>query len=71
MGDDKRDDDLAVLGRRKLMKIGLYAAPIVIGTLTISRNAAAGFSGGLCGPDSPCTPNGGICEPDNMGCMPG
>ncbi|MBI2389186.1 MAG: hypothetical protein HYV09_06180 [Deltaproteobacteria bacterium] len=63
MRNDQRDDDLAVMGRRKLLKLGLYSAPVILGTLTISRNAAAGTSGHFCNPDTPCGPS----WPDEMG----
>ncbi|MBI2389185.1 MAG: hypothetical protein HYV09_06175 [Deltaproteobacteria bacterium] len=70
MSDDNREDP-AVIGRRKLMKLGMYAAPIILGTLTISRNAVAASSG-FCSPNgTPCSPNGAEpCGP-NGSCMPG
>lgn len=72
MSDDKREDELTLIGRRKLMKLGAYAAPVILGTLTISRRAAAAGSGLGCVPSgAPCVPDGGTCEPDNMSCVPG
>lgn len=70
MSDDKHDD-MTAMGRRKLMKLGLYSAPIILGTLTISRSAVAA-SPGFCGPNgTPCSPNGAEpCGP-NGSCMPG
>jgi hypothetical protein len=68
--DEKREEDLAVLGRRKLMKLGVYAAPVILGTLTISRAAQAG-SPLPCVPNgSPCSPDGSPCQPTIMSCMP-
>lgn len=65
MAHDQRDGDLESAGRRKLMKLGLYSAPVILGTLTISRNAAAGPSDRYCNPSTPCGPS----WPDEMGGM--
>ena len=48
--------------RRKLLRIGVYTAPAIIGTLFISREAAAQTS---CGPQS-C----GVCPPEEGPCGP-
>jgi len=57
------DDDSAMLARRKLLKLGAYAAPAVVGTLLLSGNANAKtscFPNGNCEPCSPCPPS---CHP--------
>jgi hypothetical protein len=51
-----------VIARRKLLKLGVYVAPTIIGTLLISGNAHAQAT---CGP-SDCHPV--TCDP--KGCPP-
>jgi len=56
--------------RQRLLRAGTYAAPRVIGTVSMVAACAGvscGPNGGPCGPDS-CGPNGG-CGP--TACMPG
>ncbi len=57
--------------RARLARVGVYAAPRVIGTINMVAACAGitcGPNGGPCGPDT-CGPGGGPCGPD--GCMPG
>ncbi|HEX9731001.1 MAG TPA: hypothetical protein VGG06_03335 [Thermoanaerobaculia bacterium] len=51
----------AQLARRKLLRIGVYAAPAVIGKLMLS-SAASAQPPVSCNPQS-CFPNGGPCGP--------
>jgi hypothetical protein len=56
------------IARRKLLKLGVYVAPAVIGTLLISRDARAqapSCGPGQCAPE-PCNPV--PCDP--KGCPP-
>ena len=59
------DDDNEGIARRKLLKIGVYAAPIIIGTLSVKSASA---QPGMCNPNQPmdmpsCPP---VCVPMNM-----
>ena len=46
------------LARRRLLKLGAYVAPAVVGTLLLSGNAKAAscFPQTLCNPCAPCNP---------------
>ena len=67
--------DINAAARRRLLKLALYTAPVILGTFTISGNAvgascppgACNPSGGPCGPNpclpAPCGPS--LCKPNN------
>ena len=68
--------------RRKLLKIGVYAPPLIVGSLLLSRDALAQTASCApatcvpaspcqpdCSPSAPCNPDGGACNPDNP-CSP-
>ena len=71
--EDQRDesspsDNGPDLGRRRFTKLAAYVPPAIIGTLFISRNAAAQSCGPTtCNPASGCVP-GDPCGPTN--CSP-
>lgn len=57
--DRARDTDLA---RRRLLRLGAYAAPAVVGKLMLSGTVLA--QSASCNPQT-CFPNGGPCGPDD------
>ena len=60
-------EQLDLPGRRNLAKLAVYAAPAIIGTLLISRDAMA--QPVSCNPAT-CNPNGGPCGPQNCNPRP-
>lgn len=56
-------EDAAIAARRKLLKLTVYAAPAIVGTLLLSGDAAAAAS---CFPQVICNP----CAPCNPACWP-
>jgi len=56
---DQNDDasELTTLGRRKLLRLGVYSAPLIIGTLTLSRTSAAASCMPTCMPAQLCPPD--------------
>jgi len=60
------DDENEGIARRKLLKLGVYAAPIIIGTLSVKTASA---QPGMCNPNNPggmmasCPP---VCTPMAM-----
>lgn len=50
------------MARRKLLRLGAYAAPAVIGKLVLS-SAALAVPSASCNPQN-CFPNGGPCGPN-------
>ncbi|HEY3451736.1 MAG TPA: hypothetical protein VGK67_35595 [Myxococcales bacterium] len=66
--NEPEGSDAEKIARRKLLKLGAYAAPAIIGTLLISRDAQAqtiSCGPGNCSP-TPCNPV--PCDP--KGCPP-
>ena len=72
LSDDKKElpesEESVSEARRRLLKIGVYSAPVIIGTLlfmTPSKAQAVSCGPtGQCGPDDgPCNPN--TCNPEN------
>ncbi|MCI0342914.1 MAG: hypothetical protein L0216_17535 [Planctomycetales bacterium] len=57
------DTGAAGLARRRLLRLGAYLVPAILGTFAVTRTAEAlSCLPQYCGPTPPCQPN--TCQPD-------
>ncbi|MCK5690072.1 hypothetical protein KAI87_12420 [Myxococcota bacterium] len=74
ISDDKKElpesEESVSEARRRLLKIGVYSAPVIIGTLLFMKPVGA-RAVGSCDPNALCVPHTtGPCVPETNPCVP-